>query len=477
MAGRLLQLKSVENDSIFFSSLLDLCDSEIICVGDVEIICGDGKTVYLHKIVFNFAFPQFSEVLPNGDGKIVIIVPGCDFQTIIEARNTLYLDGLTKPLETILEQGFGSQVTKEENSEVDDEISFNCKAPKEIKDDQESKTTDSESMGDWVTMESYTVPNPKNNKNEVANCNLTIKNDPLAINNTNKLIKHTINIFNQTIDYLGKDLDNIPIDELPDAISTFFTICVKADGSPYNSSSLNTYYHMISQYLRLRDNDPVDISIDERFKKCAEAVKARCIESVKSGNIAGINASHSLTSEELQKLMDSEAMSRNNPRGLISLVNYILMTGFGCKARDKCRAITNRDIIYGPDAGVTGLPEYLSLSERIVINRLGFKTELDRRIYLDLDNPTKCPVRTIVHYQMKKTKKQLAPDFPFLLTVKQAALKDPLNERYWYIDHAMGVNYIGTLFRKAIEAAGLDLGNKKISASSALKTYAESKQE
>ena len=66
---------------------------------------------------------------------------------------------------------------------------------------------------------------------------------------------------------------------------------------------------------------------------------------------------------------------------------------------------------------------------------------------------------------------------PFLLTVKQAALKDPLNERYWYIDHAMGVNYIGTLFRKAIEAAGLDLGNKKISASSALKTYAESKQE
>ena len=104
MAGQLLQLRSIENDSIFFSSLLDQCDSEMISVGDVEIICGDGQTVYVHKIVFNFAYPHFSEVLQNdqSNNKIVIIIPECVSDIVIEARNALYLDGLTKPLDSIL---------------------------------------------------------------------------------------------------------------------------------------------------------------------------------------------------------------------------------------------------------------------------------------------------------------------------------------------------------------------------------------
>ena len=63
MVGRILQLKSMEDDSMFFSSLLDLCDSEIISVGDIEIVCGDGQTVYIHKIVFKFAFLTFTEAL------------------------------------------------------------------------------------------------------------------------------------------------------------------------------------------------------------------------------------------------------------------------------------------------------------------------------------------------------------------------------------------------------------------------------
>ena len=63
--------------------------------------------------------------------------------------------------------------------------------------------------------------------------------------------------------------------------------------------------------------------------------------------------------------MESDDMSKDNPRGLISLVHYILMTGFGCRARDECRAITNGDLVFGPESSIEGLPQYLSLSERI----------------------------------------------------------------------------------------------------------------
>ena len=98
----------MEDDSMFFSSLLDLCDSEMISVGDIEIVGSDGQTVYIHKIVFKFAYPQLAEILPKDDGKVVIIIPGCDSEKIIAARNTLYLDGIIKPLQTILEEGFAN---------------------------------------------------------------------------------------------------------------------------------------------------------------------------------------------------------------------------------------------------------------------------------------------------------------------------------------------------------------------------------
>ena len=111
-------------------------------------------------------------------------------------------------------------------------------------------------------------------------------------------------------------------------------ICVKTDGTKYNASSLQTYFRVLTRYFRFRDENPIDISTDVRFKKVNEVVKARSLESAKSGQRAGINASQSLTRSELRQVMASGAMSRDNPRSLISLVHYHLMTGFGCRAQE-----------------------------------------------------------------------------------------------------------------------------------------------
>ena len=273
------------------------------------------------------------------------------------------------------------------------------------------------------------------------NSNLNVNDflDDLTSKNTKKLINCTISMYNQTMESLNakegsnsyKLLDEASLDELPHNLCKFFMVCVKTDGSKFNASSLNTFYRMLVRYLKLRDENPVDISVDVRFKKVLEVVKARSLESAKAGKRPGINASQSLTSQQLKQLMDSDAMSKENPRGLISLVHYILMTGFGCRARDECRAITNGDLVFGPESTIQGLPQYFSLSERITKTRRGSKNgkrDVEGRVYLDKDYPNLCPVRTLLHYQSKKTNKQLSDDFAFLLSVKQSAEKDPIKE-------------------------------------------------
>ena len=95
-------------------------------------------------------------------------------------------------------------------------------------------------------------------------------------------------------------------------------------------------------------------------------------------------------------------------------------------------------------------------------------------VYLDQDFPKLCPVRTLLYYQSKKTPRQLEKNFAFLLSVKQTAEKDPLKEVCWYTDHPMGVNYIGALFKNAVSKAGIDIGDKKVTATTARKNLAQS---
>ena len=159
---------------------------------------------------------------------------------------------------------------------------------------------------------------------------------------TKKMINQVKSLFTQTIKSLNQkessnlctNIDEYEIQDLPNVLARFFMVCVKTDGSKYNASSLQTYYSILIRYLKFRDVYPVDISTDLRFKKVSEVVKARSLESAKAGQRAGIHASQSLSPSELKQVMASGAMSRENPRSLISLVQYILMTGFGCRARE-----------------------------------------------------------------------------------------------------------------------------------------------
>ena len=54
-------------------------------------------------------------------------------------------------------------------------------------------------------------------------------------------------------------------------------------------------------------------------------------------------------------------------------------------------------------------------------------------MYLDKENEDVCDVRTIMMYQDEKTPKQLQPNYPVFLTVKQNAEKEPEKDHFFAI--------------------------------------------
>ena len=180
--------------------------------------------------------------------------------------------------------------------------------------------------------------------------------------NTKASNENVIKLFNATMQSLNhhektdkyKTLDEWTMEELPASLCKFLMVVNKKDGKCFNSSSLTTYFQALVRHFKNRDFDEVDISTDVRFSKVRDVLKTRCLEAAKSGARAGVNASECLNADELKVVMNSEGMSKDNPRGLISLVHYTIMTGMGVRARQECRDITNSDLLMGPSSEVEG---------------------------------------------------------------------------------------------------------------------------
>ena len=311
-------------------------------------------------------------------------------------------------------------------------------------------------------------------------------NDFLEENSNGETKKNTtkaVNLFNDVMkqyhNQCGSEftaLIELEHEKLPSELARFFMVLKKKDGKLYNASSLQTYYQSLARFLSSEKyHCPLDIKKDVRFKKVREVLKLRCTTSAMSGARPGVNSSSAVSSESVQAAYSKGTMGRGNPRALITTVHSLCMTGFGCRANKETYSILNSDIVHGP-IGTSGFPEYLELSERVTKTRRGGVNDVrdvNGRIYLDQENESICPVRTILYFQEKKTEKQLHPDFPFFLTAKQAAEKFPEKERYWYSDQRMGINTISQLFKNAFIKAGVDTGSDRITGTSCRKTLVQ----
>ena len=565
MVGRMLQLKFTENDSILFSSLLDLCDSEMISVGDIEIICGDGQTVFLHKIVFIFAYPHLAEILPSDGSKVVLLIPECNSENVISARNTLYLDGFRKPLQTILEEG--STTTKMEDIEIhDNNIDENVDAnsdrssdelddiykcndenlrkieiDEELKDENKNSkqsvrtalrlynsTMDSlnkkETYKSWKHLEEtpeedlienlcmflksvvkpdgslYSYSSLKVLLNSLARYlrhrKLDIKRDRRfksvsrtlkaryqlqgksfdyerdysdlkeeenkIAENTRRSMETALKLYNITMNSLNiqypskfwKHLQETPEEEVVENLCMFLKVVKKPDGTDYNSSSLVTFLRSLTTFLNSTFNK--DIRRENRFKKVAEALKAKCRDLHKIGKVLGINGSTPLREEDLRQALVKGSIGKNDPVSLLTLIQYNLSS---VVKPTEMFDILNGDFEYG-SLSENEVPAYITYTPR----RFN-KKKIQKRIFFDPENPELCPVRNILFYMSKKTQEQSKPDQPFFLAVNSGAYQD-LEKNTWYLDQPIRKSFLSML-KNALIKAGVNLAGQKITAKSA----------
>ena len=80
-----------------------------ICLMLMLIISKHGEQVFLHRIILAFAFPQFSELFPEGDS-VTILINDVLGEDVVTARHCLYQNGDPEPLADILEIFGGNYV-------------------------------------------------------------------------------------------------------------------------------------------------------------------------------------------------------------------------------------------------------------------------------------------------------------------------------------------------------------------------------
>ena len=135
---------------------------------------------------------------------------------------------------------------------------------------------------------------------------------------------------NQNLPMVPRLIDT-PKEDLAKNLERFFMCAVKKDGDLYNASTYDQLYQVFSRLLSERE-DPVDLKNDIQFKKLQKVIKARKEEAVRAGKVPGMNAAKSIPQDLLAEAFRQGKFSRDNPRGLIRHINYILMTGFGQRA-------------------------------------------------------------------------------------------------------------------------------------------------
>jgi len=478
MVGRTLQVKAMEDDSMLFSSLLDLCDSEMISVGDIEIVCSDGQKVYLHKIVFNFAYPHLTDILPNDQSSTVIIIPECDSETAISARNALYLDGDPKPLQTILENGLGEHVPKleckennDDNSVVDDEQhkDENGDQTNPLNKIYKDESIQKEQNDSWITVDKFIGVDKFDKKNK----DVTDDKEKTMPYNTKKTIGMALKTYNLTMDLLlNENLPKYGNILMKLRIMNWLRISASSlklllnYGSFYNPGSLRAFLTGLNHHLSFRDRD-IDIKRDRRFWKVWDILKARSREIEKMGELPGIHGSTPLREEDLEKALSSGTMGRSNPLSLVTLVYYNLL----CASPyvEETTKLLNGDFEYGP-TNENGFPEYIAFSHKVRSSEEIIKSYVTP----DSKRPVFCPVQNILFYMSKKTPEQSRADQPFFLMLNLNAIEHP-EERKWFLDQKLGFNSFRALLRNALIKAGVNLEGQKITSKSVWKSQKKEK--
>ena len=123
----------------------------------------------------------------------------------------------------------------------------------------------------------------------------------------------------------------------------FYVSIRQKDGSRFKVSSLKAIRAAIDRYLRQSPhNKPWSIVGDPEFNKANETLNAVCKDMVKRGQVSPVVHKTPITSEQLQKLYESQQLGEattTNPTQLLRTAWFYVTLYFGKRGRESQRKL------------------------------------------------------------------------------------------------------------------------------------------
>ena len=228
-----------------------------------------------------------------------------------------------------------------------------------------------------------------------------------------------------------ESLEDSPVERLPYLVLKCLQAAKKTNGDSYSSGTLHNFFNGLHNILANRENDPVNIKLDPRFKKVNDMLSLKATLSAAEGKGPGCMAKRPVTPEHLGIAIDAGTIGRDSPKPLAVI-------GWGCRTGAECHMIVNEDLLFGPINVDNGVYDWIELSERVTKTRKGNpgdERELAPKIFPDNEYSQTCYVRTVMEYMKRKTPAQQHQKAPYFLNVHQKACKSPQEYQYWYCWH------------------------------------------
>ena len=142
-------------------------------------------------------------------------------------------------------------------------------------------------------------------------------------------------------------IETLPIEELPKLLTECFMMLQKEDGEEYNASTLESYYQSIARVLL--DSRKMNIKLDPNFSELRKVIDKKQKLSCESGQIPGKNKSRSIPAQVLAECWAQGAFGTDSPRALVATVILHVQGSFGSRGKTELWNMSNSDIVQGPD--------------------------------------------------------------------------------------------------------------------------------
>lgn len=269
-------------------------------------------------------------------------------------------------------------------------------------------------------------------------------------------------------------LETLPPGHLDYLLTNFLATMKKANGDPYEPSTINSHWFAIRRHL-LDKGYAHDISSDKEFIKSRKA-KVAVLKRIKrdgGGNLP--KRASCVTTTEFNSLFDKNVIGDHNPLALVNGIFAIAML-FGTRGQSEVYNRTLGDFMIVTENG----KKYLTLVRERVSKMSNGTNPRDLRRgmpkLMSRQDSRKCPVALFEAYVSRRPDGYKGANTPLLLNplTTNPCLDWTNNQGAWYKRCRMGVNQIGKVVKKMFSDGGVETNGRNISNTSLRKMLATS---